>query len=100
MDGFQQAAVVKPINPLERFPLDRCHGFRGRLRQSVKSYVSGIAAVRLLCSEFGLRALFTECGPAAFCECRKTCPTWTAQTGPSNKAQRTATVSSKCIMLR
>jgi hypothetical protein len=26
------------------------------LRQSVKSYVSGIAAVRLLCSEFGLRA--------------------------------------------
>jgi hypothetical protein len=27
MDGFKQAAVVKPIDPFERFPLDRCHGF-------------------------------------------------------------------------
>jgi hypothetical protein len=26
-DGFQQAAVVKPIDPFECFPLDSCHGF-------------------------------------------------------------------------
>jgi hypothetical protein len=27
MDELKQAAVVKPIDPFERFPLDSCHGF-------------------------------------------------------------------------
>jgi hypothetical protein len=26
-DGFQQAAVFKPIDPFERFLLESCHGF-------------------------------------------------------------------------
>ena len=28
-DGIKQAAVVKPVDPFERFPFDRNHGFLG-----------------------------------------------------------------------
>ena len=28
-DGLRQAAVVRPVDPFERFPFDRGHGFPG-----------------------------------------------------------------------
>ena len=56
---------------------------------SLRGQKAGLSAVRPLAIRFSvdivcsrserrLRALFTECRPAAFCECRKTCTTWTA----------------------